>query len=469
MQARPATQARGRLESALETTSVLRAGLAAGALGAAAFLCLPRDAGAYAFLGGSLALDQRDVRVFDNFSDPEANANTQPDPDYPGALGATLAIWKAAVEWGSRAHGTGLGDPLNPDGLGSGGADFDFSWQGQASAVGGTDENVVSELAGSAGGVYAFCETPISDGWRIRFYSDAAVWHDGPGAPPTGPDHKDIQGIATHELGHALGLAHSNVADATMVGTLFGSGVSMRSLAADDQAGLQALYGAASSTKPSVTALFVPNPGTLVVAGSNFAANGNEIWFTDGSPGANGNPLVLAGVPADPTGTRISCTPPAGTAAGDLLVHVPGTAGATLSNAFPFEPGQPSCPPIETYGTPKMSSLGTLPALWWSGRATLTTNDLVIGVDGAIPGAACVLVTSTHPQSLPFQGGTLYVGGPLRRYAPQTIDFFGSVQYPIPISPAMVGTRRFFQLWFADAGDPWGSGLSDGLRLYFCP
>jgi hypothetical protein len=33
----------------------------------------------------------------------------------------------------------------------------------------------------------------------------------------------------------------------------------------------------------------------------------------------------------------------------------------------------------------------------------------------------------------------------------------------------MVGTRRYFQLWFADSGDPFGSGLSDGLRLYFCP
>ena len=453
----------------METPSLCRAGLAAGALGLAALLCVPRDARAYAFLGGSLALDQRDVRVFNNFSDPEANSNTHPDPDYPGAIGATLAIWKAAVEWGSRAHGTGLGDPYNPDGLGSGGADFDFCWQGAANTVGGTDDNIVSELAGSGGGVYAFTELPISDGWRIRFYSDAAVWHDGPDAPPPGNTHKDIQGIATHELGHALGLDHSNVPDATMLGAVIGSGVTMRSLAADDEAGVQALYGVQSSGKPSVSALFVPNPSTLVVAGTNFAPNGNELWFTDGNPASNGTPLVLAGLTADPSGTRISCTPPAGAAPGDVLVHVPGTAGATLSNAFPYQPGQPSCPPIESFGTPKTTSIGTLPALYWGGRASLTTNDLVIGTTGGVPNAACVLFCGTSSQSLPFQGGTLYVAGPLRRYAPQTLDFFGSVQYSVPITPALVGTRRYFQLWFADAGDAYGVGLSDGLRLYFCP
>lgn len=468
MQARPSRRDRGRLGVGLEPKSLFRAGLAAAALGLAALLGLPRSA-AYGLLGGSLALDQRDVRVYDNFSDAEAHSNTHPDPEYPGALGPSLAIWKAAVEWGSRLHGTGLGDPLNPDGLGSGGADFDFSWQGQAQGVGGPDDNIVSELAGSGGAVYAFCEAPISDGWRIRFYSDAAIWHDGPGSPPAGLDDADIQGVATHELGHALGLAHSSFIDATMLGALFGTGVMMRSLAPDDQDGLHALYGPASAGKPVISALFVPNPTTLIVAGANFAQSGNELWFTDGSAGANGNPLVLAGLAADPTGTRIVCTPPAAALAGDLLVHVPGTSGATLSNAFPFVPGEPSCPPIETYGTPKTTSQGTLPALRWSGRASLTTNDLAIATDGAIPGAPCVLFTGSQPQSLPFQGGTLYIAGPLRRYPPQVVDFFGSVQYSIPITPAMVGTRRYFQLWFADNGDPFGSGLSDGLRLYFCP
>jgi len=324
-----------------------RAASATAALGLVGLLLAPGVARAYAFLGGSLALDQRDVRVFNNFSDPEANSNAQADPDYPGAHGAVLAVWKASVEWGSRLHGTGLGDPYNMDGLGSGGADFDPSWQGEATTVGGTDDNIVSELAGSSGGVYAFCELPLSDGWRIRFYSDSATWHDGPGAPPAGAGNKDLQGVATHELGHALGLDHSTFSDATMLGAVLGSGVQLRSLAPDDRAGVQALYGAASSTKPIVTALLVPDPATLVVVGSGFAPVANELWFSDGNPGADGTPLVLAGLRSEAGGTRIVCTPPAGAAAGDILVHIPGSTGATLSNAFPYAPGLPSCPPIE--------------------------------------------------------------------------------------------------------------------------
>ncbi|MBK7643925.1 MAG: matrixin family metalloprotease [Planctomycetes bacterium] len=453
----------------MRTQILFRTACASAALGLAGLVCLPPEALGYAFLGGSLRLAQRDVRVFNNFSDPEANANTQPDPDFPGAIGAPLAIWKAAVEWGSQRHGTGLGDPNNMDGLGSGGADFDFSWQGETNTVGGTNENIVSELVGTSGGIYAFCETPIADGWRIRFYSDAAVWHDSPDSPPPGNTHKDIQGVATHELGHALGLDHSNIPEATMLGALIGSGVTWRSLAPDDQAGVQALYGARSAGKPEIAALFVPAPLVLVVAGLNFAANGNELWFPDGSVGADGTPLVIGGLPSDATRTRITCVLPPNAAAGDVLVHVPGQSGATLSNAFPFEPGQPSCPPIVAYGTPKTTSQATLPALYWSGRPTLTTDDFVIGTTGGIPNANCVLLSGTQRANLPFQGGTLYLGGALRRYPPATLDFFGGIELHVPVAPALVGTRRFYQLWFADAGDAFGVGLSDALQVYFCP
>ncbi|MFM7283000.1 MAG: hypothetical protein ACKO32_14610, partial [Planctomycetia bacterium] len=100
---------------------------------------MPRDGLSWTHLGGSLALDQRDLRVCNNFTDPTANDNTQGDPEFPGAQGATLAIWKAAMEWSSRSFGTGLADPLQTDGIGSGGANFDFHWQGSATSPGGTD------------------------------------------------------------------------------------------------------------------------------------------------------------------------------------------------------------------------------------------------------------------------------------------------------------------------------------------
>jgi hypothetical protein len=42
-----------------------------------------------------------------------------------------MAIWKGVSEWGSELHGgNGLGDPTQT--VGSGGANFDVSWQGNA-------------------------------------------------------------------------------------------------------------------------------------------------------------------------------------------------------------------------------------------------------------------------------------------------------------------------------------------------
>jgi hypothetical protein len=176
----------------------------AGTVLACAVALMPRAATGYALVGGALGLDQRDVRVFDNFGDATANDNTTPDARFPGYAGAELAIWKATVEWGSELHGDGQGDPQQPGDLGSGGANFDASFQGNALGVGSKNDNVHSEIAGSGGGVLAFCELPIHDGWRIRYYA-SETWSDGPGAPQ--PGQQDLQGVAAHEYGHGGGLA----------------------------------------------------------------------------------------------------------------------------------------------------------------------------------------------------------------------------------------------------------------------
>ena len=65
-----------------------------------------------------------------------------------------------------------------------------------------------------------------------------------------------VEDVATHELGHSLGLAHSAVLDATMYSTYTRCSTSMRTLASDDLAGLQLLYpgtGGSSSTINSDT------------------------------------------------------------------------------------------------------------------------------------------------------------------------------------------------------------------------
>jgi len=223
------------------------------ALGIGAALVLPTRTEAWSVIGGSLGLTQRDYRVFNNFTDPTADDNVTPDVNFPGYVGVEMAVWKANLEWGSRLHGTGNGDPHQPAGLGSGAANFDPSWQGNATGVGGVDENIVSEIAGSSGSTLAYCETPISNGWRIRFYRDAAIWEDGPDSFPALPDHKDIQGVMCHEYGHALGLAHSGTNSIwTMFPSSTGTNVNKRSIEADDIDGVRGLYGHKLATKPRI-------------------------------------------------------------------------------------------------------------------------------------------------------------------------------------------------------------------------
>src|SRR5688572_21157155 len=104
--------------------------------GAALLFAPPTPSAAFFKTGESLGEGQRDVRLFDNFADATANNNTTPASQFPGYLGAELAIWKGIVEWGSVLHGDGSGDPINGNLLGNGGANFDAFWTGNATAAG---------------------------------------------------------------------------------------------------------------------------------------------------------------------------------------------------------------------------------------------------------------------------------------------------------------------------------------------
>jgi len=309
-------------------------------LAATIALILPPPRGeAFTFIGGSLGLTQRDVRVFNTFADESANDNTAPESNYPGYDGAERAIWKAIVEWGSELHGDGFGDPTQPGGIGSGGANFDPSWQGRATSVGSSNQNVHSPESGGDGGVLAYCETPISDGWRIRYY-EQWNWLDGPLSESGGID---LQGVACHEYGHALGLGHSTDKEATMFPSAGGTGSGQRDLGTDDINGVRALYGVKSSSKPRILGLSLAG-STLTIDGASFTTTGNEVWFTQAASGGTGDPIKVTGLASTLGGTRITVNVPASAGAGDVLVKESGTGNARLSNAFPFDPT--GAPPI---------------------------------------------------------------------------------------------------------------------------
>ena len=306
--------------------------LPSAALGAAALILLPsEEAVGFSKIGGSLSLNQRDFRVFDNFADASANNNTNANANWPGWLGVELAVWKGAADWNSAPHGVASGDPTQPV-VGDGNANFDSAFMGSASGVGTSDHNIVSTIASC--GALAFTETPISNGWRIRF-CDNWTWDDG----PTGSigNRFDIQGVMTHEYGHALGLGHSGFGAATMAPSVGAGQTSIRSIHSDDIAGLQCIYGVKNANKPLITGTDPdPGAGTLQILGSNFAPTGNRVWFTNATvTSTSGDPrVIVSNVASTNNGSVITVNIPANAGPGGVLVEVPGGGFEDLSNPF---------------------------------------------------------------------------------------------------------------------------------------
>jgi hypothetical protein len=445
--------------------------LPAAALLGATLLLLPGTGQAYAFLGGSLDLTQRDFRVHNNFTDVEANNNLMTDPQFPGATGAVRAIWAAVSEWGSELRRDGAGDTSQPGGLGSGGANFDSIFQGEAPDPGGIDDNVFSEIGGMSGGVLAYTEIPISDGWRIRFFRAPIVWHDGPG-PPVGSDvtNKDLQGVATHEYGHALGLDHSTIAlEVVMFPGSSTNFYQRRTLHADDIAGVQALYGVRSATKPHIES-YVLNGNQLTIIGDHFDATDNEVWFTRAGGLGDGTPVKLVNLASTQNGTQIDALIPATAGHGDVLVRVPGDTGDKLSNSYPFDPIVGDCPGVISYGTPMTNSTGLTADLVPSGLPSVSQSNFNLDVSfGGVANAPAILFYGSQQASTPFFGGTLYAGGPLKRAGSSTFGTFGDVYFTENFTTNMIGQTRFYQLWYKDAAAPGGVGLSGGVQVTICP
>jgi hypothetical protein len=455
--------------------------LPAAVLGAAAMTFVPfEQSEAYSTLGFSLGLGQRDFRIFNNFTDPGANNNTTPDANFPGYQGATMALWKATVEWQSELHGDGQGDPSQPGNIGSGGANYDPSFQGTATSPGGINDNIHSELAGGSGGVLAFTESPGPDGWRIRYYSNW-TWEDGPAGITF--NAFDIQGVGCHEYGHALGLGHTTVGGSTMYPSIGSGDISTRSIGSDDINGVRAVYGVASASKPSIDAVCVSG-NQLTITGVNFSSSNNEVWFTQAGAGGTGNPVKVTSVNSN--GTDITVTIPAGTGPGDVLVRNNGGSHANLSNAWPSnlqDSGGPcgggGCPDPTTYCVAAPNSVGPGMEMSFTGTTCYSNNDLTLWAFGGPPNKPGIFYYGSSQTQVPFGNGFRCVSGATFRLPPVTIDGFGDVSFPVDLTTPpfsfgpgewLPGDTWFTQFWYRDpAAGGAGYNLTDGLEVNVGP
>jgi hypothetical protein len=139
--------------------------------------------------------------------------------------------------------------------------------------------NVVIFRNASSGGALASTYSWTSGGSRVD--SDIVFWDasykffTGTSGCSSGAY---IEDVATHELGHSLGLGHSKLVDATMYSSYTLCSTSMRTPAADDLKGLQLLYpgtgGSVTNTAPSVT-IASPANGATVTAGASTSFSGS--------------------------------------------------------------------------------------------------------------------------------------------------------------------------------------------------
>lgn len=392
------------------------------ALLGASLLALPTTVEGWSLLGFTLNLTQRDFRVWNNFVDPGANDNLVVHANFPGATGAVQSIWKGVVEWGSYRHGAnGAGDPtqgaLGGDSLNTAAVDnplanFDSTWQGTTNSNGGATGNVISASQASLGAGVLAVTFPSANGWQIFFNDPNFLWEDAPGSFFCNAQQSnfDIQGIACHEFGHALGLGHSGVNAATMFPSA-GCGsfsVALRSIDVDDGNGTEAAYGSAAATKPRITNVMGSAiPGTQVtITGTNFHATTNEVWFT--STAANGFAKIVVNVPSTGGGTQIQVTVPTTAplpTRGDILVKIPGAAHSALSNAWPID-NAVTTPPVLSMITPNPVPIfsPTPPSMTLVGTGLGAVTQVNVGSATLMTGSFVVVNDTTITFNMPVVG-----------------------------------------------------------------
>jgi hypothetical protein len=169
------------------------------------------------------------------------------------------------------------------------GSAFRYFYAGRASdtTTGYDNRNVVIFRSGSSGSTIAvtyswwYGSTLVDS--DIIFYDGGFHFFTGTSGCG-GSNAAYIEDIAAHEFGHALGLNHSDVADATMRAGYSTCSQTQRTLAADDIAGAKYLYPTTTlvDTAPTVSIL-APGAGASFAQGTSIAFSGAATDTQDGT------------------------------------------------------------------------------------------------------------------------------------------------------------------------------------------
>ena len=225
------------------------------------------------------------------------------------------------------------------------GTAFRFNYAGQVSTttVGNNRKNVILFRNTTNGGAIASTYVWSSNGYLVD--ADMILWDGGwkfftgSGGCSSGAYVEDI---ASHELGHAMGLRHSAVTDATMYYRYSRCSQTMRTLASDDIAGAKKLYGSGSGTTggsggtatadtPPVVTIVTPVNGARVTPTTNITFLGTAIDVPDGTIS---NKLTWKTNISGPIGTGATFTRrlPAGTHT--VTATVKDSIGYTISRSI---------------------------------------------------------------------------------------------------------------------------------------
>ncbi len=152
-----------------------------------------------------------------------------------------------------------------------------------------------------------------------------------------------------------------------------------------------------------------------------------------------------------------------------------------LQRHYGFAPYLPNDGPT-SYCTAKVASPGCTPSIGYSGTPSLTSDDFVVNCSEVVSEQFGLLLWSRNEANVPLFGGTLCLGGSLRRTPIQYSFGLGtgncSGRLELPMGAAFMQQAQFAvgedihaQWWFRDPAlfpaDP--VGLSDGLKFRILP